>query len=102
MSSPSEIQFNYQKAIEQANVLDVVASQLKGPTHMNLESVIQCISSAWRSDSTPQYLSKTEKVDRDMITVANHLRRIADTIRAIAEQVRQADLEAWRIANERK
>ena len=101
MSSLSEIYFNYNKAIEQANKLDGVAQQLRKASDESMENILTTVNSAWRSDSSPQYIKKGQKVKGDIRTTAGNLTNIASTIRTIAERVLQAELEAWRIANER-
>ena len=102
MSSLAEIYFNYDKAISQANQLDNVAKKLKNAANNNMETILNDVSRAWKSDSAPQYVKKGQKVGNDMNTSAKNLNQIASTIRSIAKTVRDAELEAWRIANERK
>lgn len=101
MSSLSEIYFNYDKAIAQANQLDSVAKKLKYAADNNMESILSEVSRAWKSDSAPQYIKKGQKVETDLRTSAKNLNQIAAAIRTIAQRVLEAELEAWRIANER-
>ena len=102
MSSLDEIYFNYNKAIEQANQLDGIAKRLNSAASQDMERVLNDVNSAWKSDSAPAYVKKGQKVERDMHTTANNITNIASTIRTIAKRVLEAELEAWRIANERK
>lgn len=102
MSSLSEIYFNYDKAIEQANRLDSVAKRLTTAASVTMVDILSDVHKAWKSDSAPAYIKKGEKVERDMDTTAKNLRGIAQTIRAVAQRIRDAELAAWRIANERK
>lgn len=101
MSSLSEIYFNYDRAVTQASQLDNVAKKLQNAANNNMESILNDVSRAWKSDSTLQYVKKCQKVEGDMRTSANNLKQIATTIRTIAKRVRDAELEAWRIAHER-
>ena len=55
---------------------------------------------ASKSASAPTYLRKGEKVEADLQTMAEDLKKTAVKIRSIAEQVRQAEMDARRIANE--
>ena len=102
MSSLSEIYFNYNKAIEQANKLDGIAKRLSNSASQDVEKILNDVNNAWKSDSAPAYIKKGQKVETDMHTTANNIKNIAATIRAIAKRVLEAELEAWRIANERK
>lgn len=98
----SEIHFNYTKAIQQASQLESIAKNLRKAANNTMENILNDISSAWKSDSTPQYIKKGQKVEGDIRTTAENLDRIAQAIRTIAQRIKEAELEAWRIANARK
>lgn len=102
MSSLSEIYFNYNRAVQQADQLDNVATKLQNAANRDMEDILNNISKAWKSDSAPQYIKKGNKVEGDMLTSAHNLERIASAIRTIAERVRDSELEAWRIAHARR
>ena len=102
MASLSEIYFNYNQAIEQAKQLDEVAGRLTNAAGKDMEDLLNDINSAWKSDSAPQYIKKGQKVEDDMRTTAGNVKNIAAVIRTIAKRILDAELEAWRIANERK
>lgn len=101
MSSLSEIYFNYNKAIAQANRLDGIASKMQNAANREMEGILNDVSRAWKSDSAPLYIKKGQKVRGDIRTSAKNLKQIANTIRTIAKRVRDAELDAWRIAHER-
>ena len=101
MSSLSEIYFNYNRAIEQAKELEGISRQLKKAADNTMEGILNDVHGAWKSDSAPQYIKKGQKVEGDMRTTAGNLTNIASTIRTIAQRIRDAELAAWRIANER-
>lgn len=102
MVTLGEIYFNYNKAIQQANRLDDVAKRLSTAASVTMVGILSDVHKAWKSDSAPAYVKKGEKVEQDMDTTAKNLREIAQTIRTIAQRIRDAELAAWRIANERK
>ena len=101
MSTLSEINFNYQRAVRQASQLDDIARRLKTAATADMENILAEVNRAWQSDSTPQYIAKGRKVKGDISTTAQNLKDIASAIRTIAERVRAAELEAWRVAHER-
>lgn len=101
MSSLNEIYFNYNKAISQAEELEEISKKMKNTANNTMEDILNDVHAAWKSDSTPMYIKKGQKVGSDIRTTATNLTNIAQTIRTIARRVRDAELEAWRIANER-
>lgn len=101
MSSLSELYFNYNKAKEQANQLEDIANRLSSAAKQDMEKILNDVNNAWKSDSAPAYIKKGQKVEADMNTTVNNLKDIARTIRAIAKRVYDAELAAWRVANER-
>ena len=101
MSTLSEIYFNYNRAVRQAAQLEEISRDLKNAADNDLENILGDISRAWKSDSAPQYISKGQKVKTDIGTTAKTLKETARAIRIIADRIRIAELEAWRIANER-
>lgn len=102
MSTLSEIYFNYNKAVSQARQLDSAAAKLKQTAQNDMTEILNKVYVSWKSDSSPQYIKKGEKVRNDIVTTSRNLSSIAQAIRTIAERVKEAELEAWRIANERK
>ena len=96
----SDVNFNYERAIRQAERLEALSVRLRKAANEDMERVLGAVSRAWQSVSAPAYLRKAEKVEADIQTMAEDLKKTAAKIRTIAEQVRQADMEARRIANE--
>lgn len=97
-----EIEFNYSRAIQQASQIDGVANRLSQAASRDMDGILNELSRAWKSDSAPQYIQKGQKAGNDILDISRQLKKIADAIRTIAKQVRDAELEAGRIANERK
>ena len=102
MSSLTEIYFDYNQAMAQAAKLDDIGQRLTNAANQNMEQVLKEINAAWKSDSSPRYIEKGRHVKDDMRETAARIREIAETIRKIAKRILDAELEAWRIANERK
>lgn len=101
MSSLSEIYFNYDKAIKQAGQMETVAKKLRKAADSTVDDILNDVNSAWKSDSTPQYIKKVQKVEGDILITAGNLDNIAQAVRTIAQRIKEAELEAWRIANAR-
>ena len=66
-----------------------------------MENILNDVNSAWKSDSAPQYMKKGQKVEGDIRITAGNLENIAQAIRTIAQRIKEAELEAWRITNAR-
>ena len=98
----AEIHFNYAQAIKQASTLESIAKNLDKRANSDLSGIMHDVNIAWKSDSAAAYINKGKKVKEDILTSARNLRTIASSIRTIAKTVRDAELEALRIANERK
>lgn len=100
MDSLSDINFNYERAIRQAERLETLSIRLKNAANDDMKRALNAVRRAWQSGSASAYLRKGEKVEADLQSMAEDLKKTAKKIRAIAEQVRDAELEAGRIANE--
>lgn len=59
-----------------------------------MENILNDVNSAWKSDSAPQYMKKGQKVEGDIRITAGNLENIA-------QRIKEAELEAWRITNAR-
>ena len=101
MSSLSEIYFHYDKAIKQAGQMETVAKKLRKAADSTVDDILNDVNSAWKSDSTPQYIKKVQKVEGDILITTGNLDNIAQAVRTIAQRIKEAELEAWRIANAR-
>ena len=101
MSSRSEIRFNFRQALAQADRLDALADRLGKITGKTMENSMQMLTRAWKGDNANAFLRKEENLRKDIKGTAADLHDIADDIRRIARRVYEAEMEAWRIANER-
>lgn len=101
MSSLSEINFHYDRAVREAERLEAVSARLAKAGGDEMEDLLNEIYRIWKSDSSAQYLRKGQTVKTDLQTAADNMKKIAERIRAIAEEMRKAELEARRIVNEK-
>ena len=100
MNSLSDINFSYERAIRQAERLETLSMRLKNAARNDMAQMLGAVRRSWQSGSTPTYLRKGEKVEAELQTMAEDLKKTAQKIRTIAEQTRAAEMEARRIANE--
>ena len=97
----NEIYLNYRRAMQQADRLDEAASNIEKLVSERMTNVTGTLKSAWQSDSSPQYYSKIELVQGNILSDAGKLKKVAQSIRETAEIIRRAELRALEIANKR-
>lgn len=102
MSSRSEIRFNFRQALNQADRLDNLADRLDRLSGKTMESSMQTLSAAWKGENATAFLRKEDILKKEIRTTAGSIHDIADDIRRIARRVYDAEMEALRIANERR
>ncbi|MDO4329650.1 MAG: WXG100 family type VII secretion target [Lachnospiraceae bacterium] len=102
MSTRSEIRFNFRQALSQADELDDVADRLERLSGKTMESSMQNLAAAWKGQNATAFLKKEDILKGDIKKTASQIHDIADDIRRIARRVYEAEMEALRIASERK
>lgn len=102
MSSRAEIRIDFQQAMRQADRLDEIAKKLERVSKNSMEDSMQNLSSAWKGNNASAFLRKEEHLQKDIYVTAGNIREIADDIRQIAGRIYEAEMAAWRIANERR
>lgn len=98
MASYATIQFNYQKAVSQANQLDDLANDLRNIANRNVDGALDQVAANWKGESASLFVQKGNKAKNDLLSSARQLSNTASAIRKAAENVRRAELEAKRIA----
>lgn len=96
-----EIILDYNKSKKQADEIDKVADRLERLNKNILEGALTSLKSAWRSDNSPQFHTKADKVQEDIKDSVKNLRNVAMAIRNTAESVRDAELRALEVAKDR-
>ncbi len=98
MASYATIQFNYRKAVSQANQLENLADELRNLATRNVDAALDQVAANWKGDSSNLFLQKGNKSKDDLIKAAKQLSNTANAIKRAAENVRRSELEAKRIA----
>lgn len=97
----SQIYFQYNSAVRQAEKLDQIVRKLEKLSNDRMDGTLRSLKNAWQSDSSPQYYQKAGQAQEDIRQTAEQLRKIADGIRTIAEAVKNSELRALEIARNR-
>ena len=100
MRSQAEIRLNYERAIRQAERLETLSARMRRMADDDMEGLLGEVYRAWTGESATRYIQKGQRAETNLRTIADNLKKNAESIRLIAEQVRAAELEARRIASE--
>ncbi len=102
MASRYQIEMDFSRANQKAQDLDDIASDLSRLGNTDLENTLQGLSSEWKGDNATKYVQKGGELKSKISTTAANLRNVASTIRAIARNTYNAEMEALRIAEQRE
>lgn len=101
MKTSSQIRFDFQNALSQAQKLEKLANQINRSIAADIEQNAQRLHSAWTGDSANRYIQKEAQLAAQTRQSAEELLRIASDIRRIARQVYNAEMQALQIAQQR-
>lgn len=97
----SEIVFNYRQALRQADKLDEIARKIEKLAAEKIDNTTGNLKSVWKSDNSSQYCGKVVEVQRGIRWNAASIRKVANSIRETAENIKRAELRALEIAQSR-
>lgn len=102
MASRYQIQMDFDKAARQANELDNIANNLGTISSKDLPDILDQLRGDWKGDNADKYIGKGFVLTENMQKTADAIRQTAATIRTIAKNIYDAEMEALRIAEERE
>ncbi len=94
------INFDYNKAMGQANGIDNIASNLERIGKYNLQQFIENVSDNWSGENSQQFIKYCRENRQNIINEAKVLRSIAKKIRRTAKIYKEAEDEAIRVQSE--
>lgn len=101
MAGRASIEFNFRKAVSQADRLDQTADRLNRLANNQFGNTLQGLAASWKGENASMYLDKGDRLQGQMDGTAKELHRIASDIRRIAKRMYDAEMEALRIAQKR-
>ena len=101
MKSKAAIEFDFRQAMNRANELEQVASEMKRMANNDMQSSLQQLSAAWKGEAASAYLTKGGRLKNKVIKSADDLNKTASTIRNVAKRVYEAEMRVYYIAMER-
>ena len=102
MATKRQIEMDFQQAKKQADTLEQLASRLDRLANRDFAGTMQDVSNHWKGQNAQQYLNKASTLQSKMQTSAESLNKIAASIRSAAKRMRDAELRALQIAQQRK
>lgn len=88
------IEFEYNRAISQAERLEEIAREIKTLSTADIESALESLSSGWKGDASTLFIDKGYTLSQKGSKVAGDLEKAAQSIRKIAKAIHDADRAA--------
>ena len=101
MKTPSAISYDFQKAIQDAEELERAANGMKRLVESDMEYSKYTLSTAWQGEAAEAYQKKYERLQEKILQSASSLIKQAQEIRSAAKRAYDADMYAYRLANNR-
>jgi len=102
MATRQSIEFDFKKALAQADRIDGVADKLSNLSGRQFGATMQNLSANWKGENASSYLNKGVRLQNKMDGTVNELRNIAEDIRRIARTLYDAEMAALEIALRRQ
>lgn len=95
------IQMNYTQAMEQADELSRVAVNVKNLSEEDVAKLMMDIGNCWEGENACAYIAKVNILKNNLEKTAADIEKTAETIRMMATNIYNAEMEAQRIADVR-
>lgn len=102
MATLEKIEFDFRKALGQADKIEEIADRMCRLSDVEFESVMQNLAAGWKGDGASLYLSKGSLLEEKMSGTARRLYSVAADIRIIAKKIYEAEMAALAIATRRE
>ena len=96
-----QINFQYREAMRKANRLDELANKLSRRGAGEIKNLSTDVRTQWRGDDANVFSKKNAIIEAEVLKTVKQIRNCAATIRRIARQTMQREMEAARIAARR-
>ena len=95
------IEMQYQNSMQCAEDLEIIAGNVRSVSASDLNDMFGEISEAWKGEPAATCLGKMVNLQGDIIAEARRIARTAEVVKTIADNVKKAEMEAYRIATGR-
>lgn len=93
---------DFTRATQKANELDGIADNLSRLADTDLQNTLDGLNNDWKGDNAGEYIKKGFALKENMDKTVKDIRETAGTIRTVAKNIYDAEMEALRIAEERE
>lgn len=101
MKSLSEINMDFNQAIQKAEELEEIAGEMKNLANNEFGTSLQNLSISWKSNTASSFSNKGVKLKEKINGSADELNNIARTIRTAAQLLYNAEMAAYYLAEKR-
>lgn len=101
MGNEYQIYMDYIHAIRQTEKLDELAGELDSKGGQKLQDTLDSIRRSWTGENATAFVNKASSLPSRIAGTANNLRLIASTMRRVAKNTYDTEMEALRIARDR-
>lgn len=102
MLSRGEIRLNYKRSLELADELLNVADDIERKAEKKIEENISNLKRDWTGAAASKYTAIEQQLREQVKMTKQKIRKNADTIKQMARNTYNAEMEALRIAEERE
>ena len=102
MASRHQSQMDFTRATQKAKELDDIADNLSKLADTDLQNTLDGLNNDWKGDNAGEYIKKGFALKENMYKNVKDIRETAGTIRTVAKNIYDAEMEALRIAEERE
>ena len=102
MASRERIEMDFTRATQKANELDGIADNLSKLADTDLQNTLDGLNNDWKGDNAGEYIKKGFALKENMDKTVKGIRDTASTIRTVAKNIYDAEMEALRISEERE
>lgn len=97
-----ELLFDFEKVASQAAELEELALALEQEGTGGLSDALDEVAGAWSGSASEEYLRRAGRFRNNVVATAKDLAHTASVIRKVAKTIYDAEMEAQRIATERR
>lgn len=94
----AQIRLNYTVALKQASDLEQAAASLETKICGTISQSVDQLSSDWKGESARQFIRKEDELGQQIQNTASQLRAAARTVRIVARNVYNTEMQNLRIA----
>lgn len=97
-----KIDFDVANAKKQSRELEEIAVNIKRIAERDMEETIQNLTYSWKGKNAQAYIKKVENLKGDIGQSSKDVEAIMETLKKVSDTISKAELEAEKIAEERK